>query len=167
MSASITPEPSTKRLSFRLMRPFTVPWITRSSSPEISPSMTIELPITVCAPLRGEGTFSIPAMCVRPPELHRERAAARVRPGQDRRAVRVTSTSHLLAAGVRRYRARPYHSLRGRFSRRGAATSGQPGDRLADGLRSTHLVEELVSEPLVHVDRLVARARRVDEGARG
>ena len=32
------------------MRPFTVPWMTRSSSPEISPSMTIELPMTVCAP---------------------------------------------------------------------------------------------------------------------
>ena len=25
--------------------------------------MTIELPMTVCAPLRGDGTFSMPAMC--------------------------------------------------------------------------------------------------------
>ena len=48
--------------TFRLMRPLTVPWMTRSSSPEISPSMTIELPMTVCAPLRGALAFSMPAM---------------------------------------------------------------------------------------------------------
>ena len=49
MSASTTPEPSTKRLSLSEIFPFTVPWMTRSSSPEISPSMTMLDPMTVFA----------------------------------------------------------------------------------------------------------------------
>src|SRR5262249_31914910 len=47
--ASTTPEPSTNRLSFSEILPFTVPWMTRSSSPEISPSITMLEPMMVFA----------------------------------------------------------------------------------------------------------------------
>src|SRR5689334_13326118 len=53
MSASTTPEPSTMRLSLSEMRPLTVPWMTRSSSPEISPSIMMDEPITVLAMCAG------------------------------------------------------------------------------------------------------------------
>ena len=46
---STTPEGSTRMFSRRLIRPFTVPRMTRSSSPLTSPSMTMLLPMTVCA----------------------------------------------------------------------------------------------------------------------
>ena len=48
-STATTPLPATIRLSLREIRPLTVPWMTRSSSPEISPSMTMLVPITVLA----------------------------------------------------------------------------------------------------------------------
>src|SRR5512138_52672 len=136
MSASITPEPSTKRLSFRLIRPFTVPWMTRSSSPEISPSITIELPITVCAPLRGAGTFSMPAIFVRPPRRSPREPRGVKRHGQDRSRVGEGQRPSASRAG---------------------GTCRQPGDRFRYRPGAIHLVEHLVSEPVVHHDPLVGR----------
>src|SRR5512142_2479719 len=108
------------------MRPLTVPWMTRSSSPEISPSMTIELPMTVCAPARGAGTFSMPA--IRP----------FLRPG--------------IRAAVRCVDKRKHWKDRGRL--RGASTSGwpgalgEPGHRFLLRLLAPDFVQDLVSEAL-------------------